>query len=281
MVARAVSRSARLAWRAALEPRLVGGGPVAVDLEEEVPLLDAVSLAGGQVDDLAHDEGHISTLFSAWILPLAVTFETMSCFSTRTARTGTALPFWREQAAAPPARTTAPTAASRTTRFLVQPRLVLTAATRPSDVRVQRELPRMRPQPDGIHLVLALVVDPRLDEVRGEDLSLEQERVVLLEGVEHHVERSRELLDPLGLRLRQLVEVLVDGLAGVDLVGDPVEAGHEAGREREVRVAGRIRGAELDALRLLGAGVHRDAHAGRPVALAVDEVDRRLVAGHA
>ncbi len=46
----------------------------------------------------------ISTLFSAWILPLAVTLETMSCVATRAVRTGVAL--FRLRATAAPAPNT-------------------------------------------------------------------------------------------------------------------------------------------------------------------------------
>src|SRR6267142_6961321 len=51
------------------------------------------------------------------------------------------------------------------------------------DVVVEGELVRMRPQAHGIHLVLPLVVDPGLDEIRREDVALEEEVVVLLEIV--------------------------------------------------------------------------------------------------
>lgn len=43
-----------------------------------------------------------SPLFSAWILPLEVTFATISSLVTLAARTRTSLPFWRWQAAQPP-----------------------------------------------------------------------------------------------------------------------------------------------------------------------------------
>lgn len=48
----------------------------------------------------------------------------------------------------------------------------------------------------------------------------------------------------------ELVEVLVDRLGGLDLVLDAVQAREEEGGEGEVRVRGRVRGAELDALGL-------------------------------
>src|SRR5438128_2442452 len=148
------------------------------------------------------------------------------------------------------------------------------------DVEVKRVLPRMGAQPYGVHLVLALVVDPRLDHVRREDVALQQPVVGLLEVVEHDAEVAGELLDLLRLGGRQLVEVLVDRLTRIDLVGDPVEPRHQARRERQIRVAGVIGGAELDALGPFGLRIDGDPHARRAVALAIDEIDRRLVARH-
>src|SRR5262249_60004634 len=78
------------------------------------------------------------------------------------------------------------------------------------NVEVEGELVRVWAQPDGIDLVLPLVVDPRLDDVRREDVALEQPVVRLLEIVEDDVERARQLLDLLRLGGRQLVEILVD-----------------------------------------------------------------------
>ena len=46
----------------------------------------------------------------------------------------------------------------------------------------------MGPQAELVDLVLPLVGDPRLDEVRGEDVAAEQELVVLLQGDEGLVE---------------------------------------------------------------------------------------------
>ena len=48
----------------------------------------------------------------------------------------------------------------------------------------------------------------------------------------------------------KLVDVLVDRIAGLDLVLDAVEASEQHCRERQVRVALRIWAAELDALGL-------------------------------
>src|SRR2546422_776174 len=88
-----------------------------------------------------------------------------------------------------------------------------------SNVEVQGELVGMRAQPDGIDLVLPLVVDPGLDDVGREDVALEQPVVRLLQIVEHDVERARHLLDLLRLGRRQLVEVLVDGAMSASSAG--------------------------------------------------------------
>src|SRR5690349_10792439 len=48
-------------------------------------------------------------------------------------------------------------------------------------VVVERELVRMRPQPYGIRLVLAFVIDEGLDQLFGEDIALQQEGVIVFE----------------------------------------------------------------------------------------------------
>ena len=77
-----------------------------------------------------------------------------------------------------------------------------------------------------------------------------------------------------------LEEVEVGRLAGVELLLDAVDPRHQHRREGEVRVRGRVRAAELDALGRRRVRVHRDPDRRRAVPLRVDEVDRRLVAGH-
>src|SRR4051812_31946748 len=63
------------------------------------------------------------------------------------------------------------------------------------DVVVERELPGMRSQPDLVELVHRLVLDPRLDEIVGEDSTDREELVVALERAERGVERRRHLRD--------------------------------------------------------------------------------------
>src|SRR5690349_11557173 len=58
------------------------------------------------------------------------------------------------------------------------------------NVRVEHELPRVGPEGDRVDLLLALVVDPGLDHIRGEDAAFEQERVVLLQRVQRLRQRA-------------------------------------------------------------------------------------------
>jgi hypothetical protein len=76
--------------------------------------------------------------------------------------------------------------------------------------------------------------------------------VVGFERVERVSEAAGRLLDADLVELGpvHLVDVLVDRRRRLDLVLDAVEAGHQDRRERQVRVGGRVRGAELDALGL-------------------------------
>ena len=50
------------------------------------------------------------------------------------------------------------------------------------DVVIQEELVRMRPQPQRVHFLGPLVVDPGLDRVLGEHIALQQEASGLLQG---------------------------------------------------------------------------------------------------
>src|SRR2546425_3415881 len=78
-----------------------------------------------------------------------------------------------------------------------------------------------------------------------------------------------------------MIEVLVDRIARVDLPLDAVQAGAQHRREREVRVAGRVRRAVLDSLRGLDAlVVHRDPDVRAAVALRPGDEHRRLKARH-
>jgi hypothetical protein len=98
--------------------------------------------------------------------------------------------------------------------------------------------------------LLHLERDVAVDDVVGEDAAGGQELAVLIQFVQRLIQRIADLRDGLLLFRRQVVEVLVHGIARVDLVLDAVEAGHHHGRERQVRVAHGVREANLDASRL-------------------------------
>src|SRR3990172_6091444 len=152
-------------------------------------------------------------------------------------------------------------------------------ANRSLNVEVQVELPRVRPQPYGVYLHLTLELLPDVDHVRGEDAALEQEVVVLLQRAQRLLQGAGNRLQLRRLFRRKLVRVLVQRIARVDLVLDAVQAGHEHGGKGQVRVAGRVRRAELDALGLRLRGVDGDACRGGAVAGGVHQVHRRLIAG--
>src|SRR4029078_3386995 len=99
--------------------------------------------------------------------------------------------------------------------------------------------------------------DPRPDQVLAEDAALREERVVGLERVERLRERTGNLRDAAVV----LEQVEVRRRPRVDAALDAVEPGHQHRREREVRIRGRIRTAELDPLRLRRLAVRRDADA--------------------
>src|SRR6266849_3017980 len=59
-----------------------------------------------------------------------------------------------------------------------------------SDVVVELELVWMRAHAHGIHFVLHLVVDPELDDIFGEDVTLEQVLVVGFKRLQRLLERA-------------------------------------------------------------------------------------------
>ena len=105
----------------------------------------------------------------------------------------------------------------------------------------------------GIAFLGALVVEPGLDDIAGEDVAFEQKVVVFLQGIERGFERSGTARDLGQLFGGKVVEILVERLARVDLVHDAIEARHQHRREGQVRIAGGIGEADFDALGL-GAG---------------------------
>ncbi len=110
------------------------------------------------------------------------------------------------------------------------------------DVVVQEKLVRMGSQTKCIHFLRPLVIDPHLNGVRGEYISLEEEAVVFFEVVERLVKRTRHGRHIGQFFRRHIVDVLVERFAWIDFVLDAVEARHQHGREREIGVAAQGRG---------------------------------------
>jgi hypothetical protein len=92
----------------------------------------------------------------------------------------------------------------------------------------------MRPEPDRVDLGLALVAHVGLNHVSREHVAGEQERVVGLERVQARLERPWDASDRRERLLRQLVDVSVERLAGVELALDPVEPREHQSGESEV-----------------------------------------------
>ena len=118
----------------------------------------------------------------------------------------------------------------------------------------------MRPQAQLVDLVLALVVE-KVSITSAVNTSPLSRNRGPPRARRAPPRASRASTAPCEFLRRQVVDVLVERLARVDLVLDAVEPGHQHGGEREVRIAGRIRAAELDALGLRAWRVHRDADA--------------------
>src|SRR5687768_6575153 len=91
--------------------------------------------------------------------------------------------------------------------------------------------------------------------------------LVLLERVEGVAQVAGELVDPEmpALAEAHLVDVLVDGWAGVEVLLDAFKTGAQRDGEREVGITGRVRDAQLDAGRGVAPG--RDADQGAAVVL--------------
>src|SRR4029450_3234008 len=140
------------------------------------------------------------------------------------------------------------------------------------------ELDRMRGVVEANDL-LHLEVYVSVDEVIVEHPARLEEGPILVEIAERLAQRAAHGGDLLEFRGRQVVEIFVDGGAGIELVLDAVETRHQHGSEGEVGVGERIRIAHLNAL-ALGRGGERDATPGRSVAHRVGQQHRRLEARH-
>ena len=78
---------------------------------------------------------------------------------------------------------------------------------------------------------------------------------------------------------REVVQILVDRIAGVNLVLNAIETGHQHRSESQVGIGGRIRETHFDAAPLGVADV-RDPARCRAILRGVGEVDRRLETGN-
>src|SRR5262249_46468996 len=95
--------------------------------------------------------------------------------------------------------------------------------------------------------LLHLEVRVGVEEVIVEHPARFEEGAILLEVAERLAQRAAHGGDLFELRRRQVVEVLVDGGAGIELVLDAVETRHQHGGKGEGGVGERIRIAHLDA----------------------------------
>ncbi len=128
---------------------------------------------------------------------------------------------------------------------------------------------------EGAHLdlFLALELEVGIDEVIAEHAALGQERAALVEFFQGFLQAAAHLRDQLAFFRRQIVEVLVGGIAGVDLVLDAVQARHQQCGEAQVGVGGRVREARFDTASL-GAGHVGNADRGGAVARRVGQHHR-------
>ncbi len=129
------------------------------------------------------------------------------------------------------------------------------------NIVIKHELVGVRTQANGIHFLRPFVVDPFLDQVLGEDPALQQVLVVIFQGVQGLRQRGGDALDLLQFAPFQFVKIHVVRLARIDLVLNPIQAGHQHGGEGQVGVAGGVRRTELDALGLRALGIERDTAA--------------------
>ena len=147
------------------------------------------------------------------------------------------------------------------------------------DIIVECELVRVGTDADRLDFVGLLVPDPGVDDVGREDVAAQQELVVGSQGFERGLERARGGGDGVELFGLEVVDVLVERLAGPQLVLDAVENGHQHGREEQVGIGGAVGAAVLDPAASGAGAVDRDADDRRAVAAAVGDLGRRLEAG--
>src|SRR5437879_4187113 len=147
-----------------------------------------------------------------------------------------------------------------------------------SGVHVPVELVRRGPE-RGLQVLVELQLLVLLEEVLREDRL--EEHVVGLQVLDRLLQGSRQLSDAvlLALARAEMIEILVDGVARIDLLLDAVEARAQHCGEGQVRVAGRVRRPIFDPFRGFDAlVVHRNPDVRAPVPPGPGNEHGRLVA---
>src|SRR5258705_11746354 len=128
------------------------------------------------------------------------------------------------------------TIAGRTCQSTAYSHVIMNGSYVISSIEVQVELPWMRTQLNRVNLAFALVPNPCLYHVVGEDMAFAQKRVVGFERRGSRFERTWYLPYVTGFFRRQVVDVPVERIARIGPVFDAVEPGHQHGCKSEVRI---------------------------------------------
>src|ERR671922_1294869 len=107
-----------------------------------------------------------------------------------------------------------------------------------------------------------LQIDVAVDEVIVENAARFEEGAVLVQISERLAQRAAHGGDLLELRRRQIVQILVDRGAWIELVLDAVQSRQQHGGESQIGIAERIWKANLDASAIRRGG-ERDSTRGR------------------
>src|SRR5574343_246795 len=140
---------------------------------------------------------------------------------------------------------------------------------------VQIELDRVGRHANLVHF-FHLQGQVGIDPVVGEDTTLGQEVTILVQGSQGLFQGSADGRNLCIFFRRQIVQVLGSRIARVDLVLNTVQAGHQQGREAQVRIGDRIREAGFDTASL-GRGNERDTDGSGTVLGGVGQLDRGFV----
>ena len=82
-------------------------------------------------------------------------------------------------------------------------------------------------QAKGVDFDGGFVIDPRLDHVGGENVSLEKEGMILLQRRQRFGQRARGLRDFARFFRFEILNVNIKRLAGIELVLNSVDRRHE------------------------------------------------------